>query len=217
MHWLKGTTFILVQFRSIFSPVNVIQTQKVVNYKPAFFLGLFAFLTVSCTEENFTALKYPGFAGFDTDSEGWHVSEGAIGSYSVTGGNPGGYTVGTDNENGFWYFIASRGFVSETQRSYGRTLSFDLEQSAIDSQANADDIILTDGTSTLTYNTAYNPKTTWTHYSVKLDDVSGWKKGSSNATKEDVLHVLQNLTDLRIRGEFRAGPDRGGLDNVMIY
>jgi len=192
--------------------------KKAVNYKPAFFLGLFSFLTASCAEENFTALKYPGFAGFDTDSEGWHVSEGGIGSYSATGGNPGGYTVGTDNALGFWYFIASRSFVNETRRSYGRTLSFDLEQSATDFQdISKDNVVITDGTNTLTFDTAYNPKTTWTHYSVKLDEFSGWKKGSSTATKEDILHVLLNLTDLRIRGEFRAGPDRGGLDNVTLY
>lgn len=193
-------------------------SSKSVFYNLAFLYGSLSMFITGCTEFSITAITYPGFNGFDINDEGWHVSEGGISSYSSTGGNPGGYIVGTDNAAGVWYFIASKSFVSETRRSYGRTLSFDLEQSATDFQGNTNnDVVLTDGTNTLTYNTAYNPKTTWTHYSVKLDDVSGWRKGSLTATKEDVLHVLQNLTDLRIRGEFRAGPDQGGLDNVTLY
>ncbi|AKD56051.1 laminin B domain-containing protein [Spirosoma radiotolerans] len=164
-----------------------------------------------------TTLSSPAYIAFDNDNQGWQISSGAISSYSATGGNPGGYIIGTDNALGFWYFIASKEFVSETRKSYERNLGFDLEQSATDSQANADDVILTDGSTILTFDTAYNPKTTWTHYSIKLDEFSGWKKGKVKATKADMQTVLQNLTELRIRGEFRAGPDRGGLDNVAIY
>ncbi|GAB3804824.1 hypothetical protein GCM10028819_36940 [Spirosoma humi] len=187
-------------------------------YSLAFLYGSLLTFISGCTEFSINTITYPGFNGFDANDERWYVSEGGIGSYSIMGGNPDGYVIGTDNSSGIWYFIASNGFVGEARRSYGRTLCFDLKQSATDFQSDTnDDIILTNGITTLTFDTAYNPKTTWTHYSVKLDDTNGWKKGSSNATKEDMQTVLQNLTDLRIRGEFRAGPDRGGLDNVTLY
>lgn len=172
---------------------------------------------ISCRERSFNALSYPGFVGFDAGNDGWRVSEGGIGSYSATGGNPGGYIVGIDSAYGVWYFVASESFVHETRKYYDRTLKFDLIQSATDSQVNASDVILTDGTTTLTFNTSHYPNTTWTPYSVKLDELSGWKKGNAKATKADMQSVLANLTNLRIRGEFKAGPDQGGLDNVILY
>lgn len=127
------------------------------------------------------------------------------------GGYPGGYVYAIDNTLGVWYFVAPQHFISEVKKGYAKSLHFDLIQSTIDFQYEADDVVFSDGIDTLTFNTVYNFKTTWTSYAVKLDEFSGWKKGSSIATKTDMQ------TDLRIRGEFRAGPDRGGLDNVAIY
>ncbi len=69
----------------------------------------------------------------------------------------------------------------------------------------------------LTFNTLCNPKITWTSYPIKLDELNGWKKGNTKVTKEDIQSVLENLSNLRIRGEFKAGPDQGGLGNVAIY
>lgn len=174
--------------------------------------------TVSCTEGNFTVLRYPGFVGFDVDKDGWRVSEGGTVGYSLTGGNPGGFLFGDDAGGKAWYFIASDSFVAETRKAYGSSLRFDLKQEMV--ALNPDgisDIVLTDGKTTLTFKTAYKPATTWTHYAIRLDELSNWKKGSRLATKTDMQIVLQNLTGLRIRGDYKAGPDRGGLDNVTLY
>lgn len=172
----------------------------------------------SCTEGSFTALRYPGFVGFDIDTDEWRVSEGGTAGFSLTGGNPGGFFYGDDTGGRAWYFIASDSFVTETRKAYGRSLRFDLKQEMVALNPDGiNDIVLTDGKTTLTFKTAYKPATTWTNYAIRLDELSGWKKGSSIATKTDMQVVLQNLTGLRIRGDYKAGPDRGGLDNVALY
>lgn len=179
------------------------------------FLALSILFLVGCNEIITPLL--PVTDTFDSDAQGWQVNEGGKGGFSPVDGNLGGFVYGVDNAPGFWYFVAPAGFIASIRKAYGLQLIFDLEQSATDSQAESDDVILTDGVLTLTYKTAYHPKTTWTPYSVKLDEAAGWKKGKVKATKAELQQVLQNLTSLKIRGEYRAGPDRGGLDNVSIH
>lgn len=52
---------------------------------------------------------------------------------------------------------------------------------------------------------------------MRLDERIGGKKGLEAAAKTDIQVVLQNLTGLKIRGDYKAGPDRGILVNVAIY
>lgn len=194
--------------------------EKVVFYKFVAVGGLLLALLIGCYRFTLTPLDPPGSNSFDDGDQGWRVSVGGVGSFSATGGYPGGYMAGTDNFDPvqtYWYFIAPAPFIDEVRKGYGKTLRFDLIQSGTDVQRNTDDIILRDGINTLTFDTAYNPNTTWTSYSIKLDELSGWKKGKERATKADIQTVLSNLTDLRIRGEYRSGPDNGGLDNVAIF
>ena len=158
---------------------------------------------------------------FDTDAEGWTISGDATTTtpiFSTTGGNPGGYMYSIDRvSGGVWYFVASPTFVGRAKSGYGKTLSFDLIQLiSTDSQFDDDDVILEGNGLKLTFDTPYNPALKWTSYSIKLDETVGWKKGAVNATKAEIQGVLQNLTNLQIRGEFRNGPDTEGLDNVMI-
>ncbi|WP_018620294.1 laminin B domain-containing protein [Spirosoma luteum] len=153
---------------------------------------------------------------FDNDAQGWQINEAGKGGFQSFGGNPGGCIYAEDISTDAWYFIASNEFIDMTRKAYGLTLGFDLIQSATDAQFNADDVILTGGTTQLTFNSPHNPGTRWTSYLVKLDEKSGWKNGKVNATQKEMQQVLQNLTSIRIRGEYRNGPDRGGLDNVSI-
>ncbi|GAB3769413.1 hypothetical protein GCM10028818_05440 [Spirosoma horti] len=163
-------------------------------------------------------MRYPGFVGFEADNEEWLVSEGGTAGYSLTGGNPNGFFYGDDAGGKAWYFHASDSFIMETRKAYGRSLRFDLKQEAVKlSPDHISDLILTDGKTTLTFKTAYKPATTWTTYAVRLDESSGWKKGLEPTTKTDMQVVLQNLIGLRIRGDYKFGPDRGSLDNVTIY
>jgi hypothetical protein len=196
------------------------KSEKVVFYKFVSLIGLLLALLAGCYQFTLYPLDSPDSNAFDDGDQGWRISEGGVGSFSATGGNPGGYMYGTDNFDKIqtiWYFIAPAPFMNEVRKSYGKTLRFDLIQSATDVQRFTYDVIMTDGTNTLTFDTAYNPKTTWTSYAIKLDELSGWQKGNKRATKADIQAVLTNLTDLRIRGEYRSGPDSGGLDNVSLY
>ncbi|GAB3769417.1 hypothetical protein GCM10028818_05450 [Spirosoma horti] len=194
--------------------------EKVVFYKFAAVGGLLLALLIGCYRFTLTPLAPPATNSFDDGDQGWRISEGGVGSFSATGGYPGGFMAGSDNLDPIqtlWYFIAPDPFLAEVRKGYGKTLRFDLIQSGTAEQRYADDVILTDGKTTLTFDTAYNPNTTWTSYSLKLDELSGWKKGDARATKADIQKVLTNLTGLRIRGEYRSGPDSGGLDNVAIF
>jgi serine/threonine protein kinase len=56
----------------------------------------------------------------------------------------------------------------------------------------------------------------WTPYCIQLDSTEGWKRAwdGNPATDEEIKQVLGAITDLRIKGEFAVGQDRGCLDNV---
>ena len=194
--------------------------EKVVFYKFAVVGGLLLALLIGCYRFTLTPLDPPDSDSFDDGDQGWRISEGGVGGFSATGGYPGGYMAGSDNfdpVNTYWYFIAPAPFTNEVRKGYGKMLRFDLIQSGTDVQRYTDDVILTDGTNTLTFDISYNPNTTWTSYAIKLDELSGWRKGEGPATKADMQAMLTNLTELRIRGEYKSGPDNGGLDNVAIY
>lgn len=196
----------------------VFGVEKVVFYRLACLVGLLVAVLAGCSRVRIQPQPQPNSNNFDTDLQGWRVSDLGIGRFSATGGHPGGYLAGEDRTTGDWYYIASPAFLDEVRGGYGKTLRFDLKQSAIDSVYSVpDDVILTDGRTTLTFDNAYSPARTWTYYAVRLDELSGWKKGKSAATQAEIRAVLQNLTALWIRGEFRGGPDQGGLDNVAVY
>lgn len=173
----------------------------------------------TCSCQDFSIVTNPAsiWDSFDRDTQGWKGSAGSITSFRVKGGNPGGYVLAADDSTGTWYFVAPTRIVSKMKGGYGKIFSFDLEQSATDYQYDADDIILKAGAVTLTYNTAQNPDTTWTSYRVKLDELSGWKKANEPVSKTDLVYVMANLSEVRIRGEFRFGADRCGIDNVSVH
>lgn len=196
--------------------------EKIAFYKLTFSVGLLTVIMMGCLELRPQELPPPYINNFNKNDQGWRVSViqteiGTIPYYSTTGGNQGGYIYASDKFTTFWYFIASKSFINEAKKGYNKDLRFDLKQSKTDSQLDGDDVILTDGNNTITFNTAHNPTTNWTSYSIKLNELSGWKKGKLKATKTDVQNILKNLSDLRIRGEFRTGIDTCGLDNVAIY
>lgn len=159
---------------------------------------------------------------FDTDNEGWSVIGDAPANavYHSTGGNPGGYISSKDYvTGGVWYWEAPSAFLGNMSGAYGQSLSYDLRQSYLTSQFERDDIFLIGNSTTLAFDTSYNPGTTWTSYSVVIDENSGWRIGNLSgvlATQADIQSVLSSLDTLRIRGEFRTGTDTGSLDNVNL-
>jgi gliding motility-associated-like protein len=166
-------------------------------------------------------------SGFNTDDEGWTVIGDAGNTvkpvYNTSGGNPGGFISSKDEgTNGTWYFAAPRKFLGNKSWFYGRNLQFQLKQNLTDQQFNDNDIVLSGNGVTMTFKTADNPKTTWTAYSVKLDETANWRVPgiipgiSRRATQAEIKTVLCNVSKLWIRGEYRDGADEGGLDNAII-
>lgn len=178
--------------------------------------GLVILLISGCSEYRFITQVSPVFYGFDTNEEGWRVDDGGLISYSKAGGNPGGCIYGTDNSTGAWFFLAPQSLLQEIRQGYGKTLRFDLKLN-IDGTANTnDDIIITDGINTLTYDLETNPGTTWTSYSVRFDESSEWRIKGTRVSQTDIKRILQHATGCKIRGEYLEGPDYGGLDNVAL-
>ncbi|MEN6371319.1 MAG: laminin B domain-containing protein [Armatimonadota bacterium] len=159
---------------------------------------------------------------FDSDREGWKITGDAQqGSsdpnWAATGGNTGGFVYATDDvQGGVWYWSAPSKFLGNKSAAYGCTLDFDLIQTPIDSQFEADDIVITGSGVTMVFNTSYNPKATWTHYSVNLAQGAGWTVNGAAATSSNINTVLSSISSIRIRGEYRTGSDTGSLDNVTL-
>jgi len=159
---------------------------------------------------------------FDTGVDGWTVyGDGSGPTWVSTGGVEGGYISSTDQGQGvYWYVRAPAKFLGNKSTAYGQDLTFQLKQSATDSQgASQPDVVLIGGGLTLVYDAPANPGTSWTPYTVRLDESGGWVKsslGGTAATASEVQNVLENLTEIRIRGEFRSGADTGGLDSVTM-
>ncbi len=158
---------------------------------------------------------------FDSDTEGWSfIADVRDFNWVASGGNPGGYLEAVDFTTGqVWYNVAPAKFMGNKAAYSGGTLQFDLKQSSTTSQFDADDVVITGAGVTIAFSTLANPGIDWTHYSVDLDTASDWRIGSSTgvvATQAQINAVLSDITALHIRGEYIAGPDTGGLDNVVM-
>jgi hypothetical protein len=173
----------------------------------------------SCSRNNIASY-------FSTDDEGWTVTGDAQGVsakpvYQDSEGNPGGYISARDDvAGGVWYWSAPDKFLGNRSSSYGEKFTFELKQSSLENQFDADDLILVGKEMQLVFNTLQNPELTWTRYTVILDEEAGWRYNDADGAmvnKDDLIKVLSNLVTLKIRGEYVTGEDTGGLDNVILY
>jgi hypothetical protein len=163
---------------------------------------------------------------FSQDDEGWKVigdaqGESAMPNYINKNGNSGGYISANDNiAGGVWYWSAPEIFLGNKSSTYGKELSFSLNQSSTDNQFDADDLILVGANMKIVYNTSKNPEITWTDYSVKLSEEAGWTYNDLNGdsvSRNDLKKILSDITAIYIRGEYVTGEDTGGLDTVILH
>lgn len=140
---------------------------------------------------------------------------------SGKGGEPKRAGIGPNDPSVFtWYWQAPAKFLGNVSAAYGKALTYQLTQSNTSAQDNAEaNVGLVGAGMTLLIHLSYDPLTTWTSYSVLLDETAGWTKGTISGpapTKAEMMSVLSSLTALYIRGEWYMAADTGGLDNVIL-
>lgn len=164
---------------------------------------------------------------FDTDIDGWWTvgdpGSAPTPAWSSTGGNPGGCIKGTDVSIGTWFFYGPSKFRGDLSAYYGCNLTFDLKQSETDFPIDNtyDVMIIKTNDSSIVYNTAYNPGTTWTSYTIPLSESSGWRRESITGTPvtsaDEIRGYLSNVKKIRIRAEFSGlSYETDFMDNVEI-
>jgi hypothetical protein len=174
----------------------------------------------------------PVASTFEEGDEGWEISGDAQGESSVptfeegTGTPAPSISAVDDVQGGVWYFKASGKFLADKSAYYGGTLEFDLKQeySGSRSQFGANDVVLSGGGMTLTYDfgdadshPGGGESGIWTSYALSLDETDAWEKDDgSSPTGSEMVTVLGDLTGLRIRGEYRSGSDKAYLDEVSV-
>lgn len=187
-----------------------------------------------------TALMCAGYClgsfveSFDTGAGGWggtFGSQHSISQWSSTGGNPDGYLWNTDRTDSTafstysWYFASPLSVNGDHSDASGGYLSFQLKAEGDSSgvftpNAQDADIRLQGSSLTIGY-FGLLPTSSWTHYSIPLEQ-SSWRKWNGveyrtdNWNPGDFEAVLSNVTSLWIRGNYYDGVDRTGIDNIVL-
>ena len=158
---------------------------------------------------------------FDNGSEGWTaINQVGAQGWMSNGGAPGGHLFAVDAGQGVvWLYEAPTAYLGDQLAALGGTLSFDLKTSTLDSPMQSwGDVKFIGGGIELVTDAGASPGLDWTSYSVTLTP-GAWRVGSLGgavATAADFQTVFSNVESMRIRGEFSAAIDQGGLDNVVL-
>ncbi len=162
---------------------------------------------------------------FTASADGWTaLCEGAcpapLADWVAINGNPGGCFKSTDNGSGTWFYNSSSVFNTDLSSFYGGYLNFNLKQNTSANQTNDIDVMIVkaDGTK-IVFNTAFNPGTSWTSYSVPLLE-AGWKYSTlagAAVTYNDFISFITTVNVIKIRGDYSSlTTETTWIDNVNI-
>jgi hypothetical protein len=136
----------------------------------------------------------------------------------VTHSGPGTCTPPYPGRN--FFFNAPSRFLGNMSGAYGRMLTFDLvwSETSLSDYKDGDDVVLRGAGHTLVAMLPEVPGTSWTSYSMPLSTAGGWVHQGTDrlATAAEIQAVRTSVQEFMIRGEFRSGPEQGGLDNVRF-
>lgn len=159
---------------------------------------------------------------FDVDHEGWRISGNGGGVTPVWKANSEGngliekyFNIG--EPIGYW--DAPDKFLGDISEAHGGLLTFRSFKKH--KSPNTKLVVLTAMSGLTVYlDSPIDSDSGWTRFSIPLDDSAPWKDADSElaVTNEEVLEVLANLVQLRIRGDYPANASRqvGRLDDVVI-
>jgi hypothetical protein len=161
---------------------------------------------------------------FDSNNGGWtHVGDSTTPpTFNATGGNPGGYISIFDLAQGQGdFFVAPAKYLGNQSGALNQTLALDLLLSDAPSGASSD-VFLTNGTTSLVY--VFSPQPTagsWNHEVLTFNTSDpNWHLGTPTGAApamSDFQNVLSSLTALQILGDYHAGTETVGLDNVDLH
>lgn len=172
---------------------------------------------------------------FDTDAEGWMLADGnspqnqsvtTQPSFQNAGGNTGGFITTAIDWPGQAFFVAPASFLGDESASFDGTISVDRRFVQPDSWADtlqddyAVDLTITglNGGVTLAVDLPVVSLDSWGTYEVDLSAAGGWffLDSGDAATDADILAVLGDLEDIRVRGNIRDSFGRIGVDNFSL-
>lgn len=179
-----------------------------------------------------TSLQAQITSTFDTDADGWvalyNVGTVATSTYQSSGGNPGGFMSaapptagGSVNTSMAWYWQAPAKFLGQHDLSFGQLLEFDLIQSVAGTDNTVSDVVVGGPSgATLHYTFPQKPQTSWTSYSIPLDNTADWRYGGKTgavASKYQIKYILSNVTGLWMRCKYiNSAGYTCGIDNVRL-
>lgn len=174
-------------------------------------------------------------SSFDTDAEGWGVADGNSpanesvnlpASYMSTGGNVDGFITTAINWPGTAFFVAPDLFLGDQSDKFGGSVLVDRRFVRPDSNANTNqvdypvDLTITsaDGLVTLGADLPVMSLDNWASFSVDLSAAGGWFHLDSGvlASDAEIMSVLGELGDIRVRGNIRDNFGRVGIDNFLL-
>jgi hypothetical protein len=168
----------------------------------------------------------PVVSTFDEGDHGWTVAGGPFTAATAptwvqTGGSPDAWVCA--RSAGAWYWLAPDTFLGNVSAAYGGTLKFDLNQNVeMENCIGREKLVILDGGGVEIYCDApYKTQTSWTSYTVRLDETEPWHDAGTGApvTRAAILGVLADLSQLRIRGWFTTcgvETPEAGLDSVAL-
>ena len=163
------------------------------------------------------------FSDFSSGDEGWVIT-GTNGQYNPTwisdAGNPGGCISGSNSlDAGNWSFLAPSRFNGDKSGAYNHSLSFDLKLTGNDPQFDAVDVTLIGGGLQVVYDLPPDTIADWQKYILILNENAGWHltdlSGAAPSANQ-MISILANLVQLKIRGKYSTGIGSGSIDNVYL-
>ncbi len=172
-------------------------------------------------------------SSFDGGDEGWIVSDGinqaeesASGApvFYPTDGNGGGFISAPIDWGTQSFLVAPAPFLGNQADKFGGTIEVDRRH--IDPRFSVDplqidyDVDVTMSGAGMTLAIGLDPVSLdeWESFSVSLDEAGGWFHLDTNvaATDAEIMAVLGDLNDLRVRGNINDRVNSIGVDNVML-
>ena len=172
---------------------------------------------------------------FEADAEGWIVADGnspenesvsTPAMFQASGGNADGFITTAINWPGTAFFVAPDLFLGDQSDKFAGSVTVDRRFVQPDSAADTNqvdysvDLTMTGlgGAVTLAADLPMVSLVSWESFSVDLSSVGGWFHLNSGvaATDAEILSVLGDLEDIRLRGNIRDTFGRIGTDNFSL-